>query len=156
MLQRRIFLACWAPPPATGFSGDLLGAVYSGKLRMTRIYFQRNQTVLEASFEHDPGVVGRPVPSVLPSLAVTTPKIRIQQEQDHLIAHDGHRKIGTLMGIDRGVNWKAVYPVAAHPDMTVIWSIEGKFYYTNNDYRNVYLLPVAMQAGREKPKLLAQ
>jgi hypothetical protein len=156
MLQRRIFLAFWAPSSATGLQGELLGAVYSSKLRMTRIYFERNQSVFEAIFEHDSGVVGRPMPSVLPSLPVTSPKIRILQEQGQLIAHDGRRKIGTLMSIDRGMSWKAVYPVTAHPDMTVIWSIESRFYYTNNDYKNVYLLPPAMQSGREKPKLLSQ
>ena len=44
------------------------------------------------------------------------------------------------MPVSNGAELNIIYPTPFHPDLTVLWSIDGRMYFTNNDYRNVYEL----------------
>ncbi len=154
MLLRRFFLVAFAPIPTKGFSGKILAASYDLHIRRTIIFFESIEGQMSAQYDHDSSRVSRPVPSVVVVPPQTKPKVTMRLEGQLLQAHDSRRKITTLMSVPILSKIEIAYPSPFHPDLTAIWSIDNRLFYTNNDYRNVYLLPPKMREPWEKPRIL--
>lgn len=152
MLLRRIFLAAFAPIPPTGFSGIVLAASYDPHLRCTTIFFQSNQGQMSARYSHDSSLISLPVKSSSPLPPPGNPKVTLHLEAQFLQAHDSRRKLTTLMPVPAGSELHIVYPSPSHPDLTALWSIDNRIFYTNNDYKNVYILPPTMREPLTKPR----
>ena len=110
---------------------------------------------MSAEYNHDTSLISRPQATSLPHLNPTKPKIYLKLEAGFLCAYSERGKFSSLMPVTNGAELNIVYPTPAHPDVTVLWSIDGRLYYTNNDYRNVYELPASMSSAWRKPELLA-
>jgi len=150
---RRTFLALLAPATSAGFVGRPLAASYDLRSRTTTIYFESDKGVMSAGLDHDTMRVSRPRAATLPDAKSKAPGILLKLESGHLAAHGPRGKFSELMTVPAGALLAVIYPYPAHPDLTAIWSIDSQMYFTNNDYRNVYELPVAMTQAWQKPKL---
>ena len=58
------------------------------------------------------------------------------------------------MSVPKGATLHIVYPSPSHPDLTALWSIDNQIFFTNNDYKNVYLLPPSMREAWVKPRIV--
>lgn len=154
MLLRRLFIAALAPTPQKAFFGKIISASYSLQTRRTSIYFASGAVLLSAQYDHDSSRVSKPVPSDSPVIKPVQPRITLHLEGRSLIARDIRHKLSTLMDVPLPATLHIIYPSPAHPDLTAIWSIDNRIYYTNNDYRNVYILPVFMSEAWAKPRIL--
>jgi hypothetical protein len=154
VLLRRYFLVAFAPVRPRGFTGKILAASYDLLTRQTTIVFQSSEGQMSAQYNHDSSRVSQPVPSAVNTPAPVIPKITLRLEGQLLAAHDARRKLSTLMTVPPRAALHIVYPSPVHPDLTAIWSIDNQIYYTNNDYKNVYLLPATMREPQEKPRIV--
>lgn len=154
MTSRRIFLALFAPAPRSAFTGKILSASYDLRTRTTILHFESKTGPMAAQYDHDTSRISRPTPSTPPDIKPVVPTITLRLEAGSLIASDSKRKISTLMVTPALAKIQIVYPNPVHPDLSAVWSIEGRIYYTNNDYRNVYLLPPSMLEAWAKPARL--
>ncbi|MBM3761219.1 MAG: hypothetical protein FJW36_13340 [Acidobacteria bacterium] len=150
MLNRRLFLAAWAPQDRVAYAGQLRGASYVFRERRTLICLGESV----GAFDHNTGLLSQPVLATIPELRVVRPKIRLRVNEGVLIAEDDRRRIATLMAVNGEV--QIHYPWPVHPELTAIWSDASEIYFTNNDYRNVYQLPARMRQRWERPKLVAR
>jgi hypothetical protein len=105
-------------------------------------------------FDHNTGLVSQPVSMAMPELKTVRPKIRLRVESGWLIAEDDRRRISRLMEVEREVS--VHYPWPVHPELTALWCLGSQIYFTNNDYRNVYLLPTRMREAWQKPNLVTR
>ena len=161
MHSRRIFLAAFAPQtqPPTGGSliPNALCATYDLRTRRTTIYFQSNEDTFAADFDHDTSRLLKPYPAKSLPPSSTLPKVQLRLVGDSLNAYDNRqppKKLNALMQVPQLSSLRIGYPVPSHPDIRAIWSIDDRIYFTNNDYRNVYLLPITMREASAKPILL--
>ena len=161
MLSRRIFLAVFSPQSVAPTGGSLipnaLCAAYDLRTRRTTIYFQSGGDTFAAEFDHDSSRLFKPysASALPPKPALPTVQLRLAGES--LNAYDNRqppKKLSTLMQVPKLATLRIGYPHPAHPDIKAIWSIDNRIYFTNNDYRNVYLLPVSMREASAKPALL--
>ena len=161
MHSRRIFLAAFAPQSQALTGGalipDALCAAYDLRSRRTIIYFQSAEETFAAEFDHDSSRLRRPYPAKALPPITTLPKVQLRIDGEALNAYDNRRPLkilSTLMQVPRLAAIRIGYPNPAHPDLKAIWSIDNRIYFTNNDYRNVYLLPITMREDSAKPTLL--
>ena len=154
MLLRRYFLVAFAPVRPRGFTGKILAASYDLRSRQTTIVFQSSEGQMSAQYHHDSSRITQPIPSAVKIPPPVIPKITLRLEGQPLAAHDARRKLSTLMTVPPRAALHIVYPSPSHPDLTAIWSIDNQIYYTNNDYKNVYLLPATMREPQVKPRIV--
>lgn len=121
---------------------------------MTTIFIDTPTGTQSGTYEHDTSLISRPSPSPKPKPEPHQPAITLRTENNFLTAHSKRGKFATLMPIPPGTSAKIIYPFPVHPDLTVIWSINDTIYFTNNDYRNIYVLPGEMNLPQSKPHFL--
>jgi hypothetical protein len=110
---------------------------------------------MSAQYDHDSSRVSKPISTAIPDFKAAIPPIKLRLEADSLRVYDSRRLLRTLMPVSSGASVEIVYPAPAHPDLTALWSINDRIYFTNNDYRNVYVLPEAMNEEWLKPRILS-
>jgi len=154
VLLRRSFLVAFAPIRSRGFTGKILAASYDFYSRQTTILFQSSEGQMSSQYLHDSSRVRQPIPSAVSIPPQTIPKVTLRREGQMLQAYDSRRKLSSLMAVPARASLQIVYPTPSHPDLTAIWSIDNQIFYTNNDYKNVYLLPSTMREPQEKPRIV--
>lgn len=154
MISRRIILAVWAPALAPAYSGIPLAAAYDARLRRTAILFRRDHQLWTGFLDHDPFLALPPTPGALLSPSQgSIPRIRLHVQRGLLTAIDDRsRRVSTLMPVPAGSSLYLVYPEPHHADVTAVWSFGESVYFTNNDYRNVYRLPVRQSRMPVRPE----
>lgn len=153
MPTRRNFLALLAPNTKPAFQGKLLAASYDLRTRATAIYFLSNFGPRAARFSHDTSLVSLPVTTTVPDIQPARPKIMLRREAGWLNSYSSNRKLSSLMVLAGDETLEVLYPNPVHPDLVALWTVNGRMFFTNNDYRNVYELPQKMSADWQKPLL---
>lgn len=153
MLSRRVFLAAWAPPSASAFRGTPLAASYDLHTRTTTLVFDSPTGPMASEYQHDTSLVSRPQSSVRPVIHPAQPKFTLRSEGGAVVVYGPRGRDRALMLVPPGAAFVVVYPTPAHPDLTAWFSLDGRQFYTNNDYRNVYELPEIMNSDWSRPKL---
>jgi hypothetical protein len=134
--------------------GQVFGAAYERRARITSVFFRNEAGSWVGAFQHDTFRVGRPILTEVNSLTPENPKVVLRPDSGYICAFSSRGKISKLMPVDAASSLAIVYPAQAHPDLTALWSIDSTIYFTNNDYRHVYVLPQAMAEGEVRPQIL--
>jgi hypothetical protein len=154
VIARRGLILAFAPQPKPAYEGRVIGAGYDRQARVTSIYFRNGSGVWVGAFDHDRFRVERPIPAEVPPLKPENPKVVLRLDEGYICAFSSRGKMSKLMPCAAASSLAIVYPAQANPDLTALWSIDSRIYFTNNDYRNVYVLPHVMPERDMRPQIL--
>lgn len=140
------------PPSKVAFLGRPLGAAYALRSRETTLYFEGPAGAQCAIYTHDTSLIHPPQACTLPPLQQKAPKITLRFENGTLNSYSNVRKLTVLMPVKDPASLSIVYPNPVHPDLVAWWAVDGRMFFTNNDYLNVYELPPELFREPVRPR----